>query len=151
MQQRWVCANERRVVLGNPEVERELLPKPVEALDGVRVGSIVVGGDRNYAVADTGQVWAWGCDGEASEPLSHGENKDCPLPKPIESLRGIKVDAVAAGAAHTHALADDGSVYAWGSDYSAGWSTLGLGPSAKGAKVLTPRRIPALRVAACGL
>lgn len=58
MQQRWVCANERRVVLGNPEVERELLPKPIEALRGVHVGCIAAGGARSCAVADTGEVWA---------------------------------------------------------------------------------------------
>jgi hypothetical protein len=38
---------------------RELLPKPVEALRGVRVGSIAQGGDRSYAVADTGELWTW--------------------------------------------------------------------------------------------
>jgi hypothetical protein len=32
--------NEERAFLGNPHVARELLPKPVEALRGVRVGSI---------------------------------------------------------------------------------------------------------------
>jgi alpha-tubulin suppressor-like RCC1 family protein len=34
-------------VLGNPHVERELLPKPVEALRGVRVGSIAAALNRS--------------------------------------------------------------------------------------------------------
>jgi alpha-tubulin suppressor-like RCC1 family protein len=55
--------NEERAVLGNPNVVRELQPKPVEALRGVRVGSIAASGHRSYAVADTGELWAWGCDG----------------------------------------------------------------------------------------
>jgi alpha-tubulin suppressor-like RCC1 family protein len=32
--------NTKRVVLDNPDVEGELLPKPVEALRGVRVSSV---------------------------------------------------------------------------------------------------------------
>jgi alpha-tubulin suppressor-like RCC1 family protein len=139
----------RRAVLGNPHVENELLPKPVEALRGVRVGSIGAVSFRRYAVADTGEVWAWGLDNGVGVPLGHGEQFHCPLPKSIESLRGIKVDAVAASAVHTLALANDGSVYTWG-DVSAGQEfALGLGPSVSGAgrNVHTPQRIPDLRVA----
>jgi hypothetical protein len=44
--------------LGNPHVEGELLPKPVEALRGVRVGSVGAAGVRSYALADTGELWA---------------------------------------------------------------------------------------------
>jgi alpha-tubulin suppressor-like RCC1 family protein len=51
-----------RAVLGNPDVERERLPKPVEALRGVRVGNIAAAGSRSYAVTCTGKVWAWGVE-----------------------------------------------------------------------------------------
>jgi alpha-tubulin suppressor-like RCC1 family protein len=69
--------------------------------------------------------------------------------KRIESLRGIKVDAAAARERHTLAVADDGSVYAWGIADEAEMGLLGLGPSVNGAGVcvLTPQRVPALRVA----
>jgi alpha-tubulin suppressor-like RCC1 family protein len=148
--------NKEQVVLGNPHVERELLPKPVEALRGVSVGSVAAGSYRSYAVADTGELWAWGWGMKAVfAPLGHGEQMDCPLPKPIESLRGVKVDAVAAGERHTLALADDGSVYVWGDRFAADSGALGLGPSVNdagraGRAVHTPQRIPGLRVA-CGL
>jgi alpha-tubulin suppressor-like RCC1 family protein len=119
----------RRTTLGNPNVERELLPTPFEALRGVRVSSIAAGSWRSYAVADTGEVWAWGHDG--SVPLGHCERMDCPLPKPLEVSRGLKVDAVAADEFHTLALADDGSVYVWGDCNAARRGALGLGPSVR--------------------
>jgi alpha-tubulin suppressor-like RCC1 family protein len=135
-------------VLGNPHVERELLPRPVEALRGVRVSSIAADSFRSYAVADTGEVWEWGCDSERAPPLGHGEQISCLVPKPIESLQGVKVDAVAVSLTHTLALADDGSVYAWGSKEAAAGGALGLGPAVReaGQAVFTPQRVPLLRV-----
>jgi alpha-tubulin suppressor-like RCC1 family protein len=139
--------NRYGALLGDPHVERELQPKPVEALRAVRVGSVAAAGARSYAVSDTGELWAWGIEG-----VGHGEQTPCPLPKPIESLRGIKVDAVAASDNHALALADDGSVYAWGNWNAAQTAALGLGPSVSdaGACVPTPQHVPELRVA-CGL
>jgi alpha-tubulin suppressor-like RCC1 family protein len=127
------------------------MPAPVEALRGVRVGSVAAGGNRNYAAAHTGQLWAWG-ENRNGEPLGHGERSHCLLPKPVESLRGVKVDAVAACQQHTLALADDGSVYAWGGGPVLASGALGLGPLVRDRRVRvpTPQRIPGLRVA-CGL
>jgi alpha-tubulin suppressor-like RCC1 family protein len=144
--------NTKRAVLGNPQVRREPLPKPVEALRGVRVSSITAADGRCYAVADTGELWAWGVDGKSHTPLGHGESKDCSMPKPIEALRGVNVVAMAAGDDHTLALADDGSVYAWGNKSAAERGALGLGLAVYDARraVLTPQRIPGLCVA-CGL
>jgi alpha-tubulin suppressor-like RCC1 family protein len=75
----------------------EPLPQPVEALRGVRVGVIAQGGERSYAVADTSVLWAWGDDGEdICVPLAGGEQLKVPVPKPMESLHGVKVYSVAA-------------------------------------------------------
>jgi hypothetical protein len=143
--------NKDRAVLGNPNVETKLLPKPVEALRGVRIGVAAAGGHRSFAVADAGELWAWGFDKGGSPPLGHGEQQDCASPKPIESLRGIKMDAVTSSGGHTLAVAGDGSVYAWGCWNAAGPGALGLGPVVACAfdPVDTPQRVPALRVT-CG-
>jgi alpha-tubulin suppressor-like RCC1 family protein len=148
--------NKGRALLGNPRFERELLPQPNQALQGVLVGSIAAAGNRSYALTDTGELWAWGIDSDHwYTPLGHDEVMDCPLPRPMESSRGIKVDAVAAGADHTFALADDGSVHTWGNRRAARSGALGLGvavrdAAAEGDDVRSPQRIPGLRVA-CGL
>jgi E3 ubiquitin-protein ligase HERC2 len=149
--------NWHRALLGNPLVGGELLPRPVEALRGVRVGRIAAACTRSYAVADTGELWAWGRDSGGHPPLGHGERVDCPLPVQIESLRGINVDAVFAGPTHSLAVADDGSMYVWGKPNTL-WQggALGLGLNAFATShaeaeelVRTPRRIPGLRVE-CG-
>jgi alpha-tubulin suppressor-like RCC1 family protein len=148
------------LLLGTPNVATELRPKPFEALQGVRVVSIAAGALRSYAVACTGEVWTWGLDVGFDFPLGHGDlrpipvlgqEEEYPLPEPIQSLEGVKVIAVAAEAGcrrHTLALADDGSVYAWGDEraVSSGALGLGLSVSGEGQAVLTPQRIPALRV-----
>jgi alpha-tubulin suppressor-like RCC1 family protein len=141
--------NTHGALLGNPHAKYELLPKPVEALQGVRMGSIAAGQVRSYAWADTGELWFWGFDGHKTAPLGHGERRSCPVPKLLESLRGIRVDAVATGQGHTLALVEDGSVYSWGSLLAAQAGALGLGPAAAVAKkiVRTPKLIPAVRVA----
>jgi alpha-tubulin suppressor-like RCC1 family protein len=126
---------------------------PVEALRGVRVGSIAAFEYHSYAVADTGVLWAWGTETEYSGPLGHDSETACPLPKPIEALRGVKVDAVIAFHTHTIARADDGSVYSWGTSDVAEWGALALGTSVMDAgyqHVRTPQRVPGLRLA-CGL
>jgi alpha-tubulin suppressor-like RCC1 family protein len=142
---------ESRGLLGNQNSRRRLLPKPVQALRGVRVGSVAAAGFQSYAVADTGELWAWGRESRHSEdaPLGHGKQANCPLPKPIESLQGIMVDAVAAGCYHTLALGDNGGVYAWGTSTS-GWfgGSLGLGAtaSAAGSVMHTPERLQGIGV-----
>jgi alpha-tubulin suppressor-like RCC1 family protein len=113
--------NRNHAVLGWRDVLRELLPKPVEALRGVRVGSIAAANNRSYAVTDTGELWAWGDDSgcpadrdSLRTPLGYGEPIRRSLPKTLPLLQGIRVDAVVASDHHTLALAHDGSVDAWG-------------------------------------
>jgi alpha-tubulin suppressor-like RCC1 family protein len=143
--------NEFGPPLGHPEVESDYLPKPIEALRGVRVGSIAAGRNHSYAVADTGELWAWGCAG-ALPPLGDREQEDCSLLEPVKWLKGIKTDAIADGYDHTLALADDGSVYTWGGENARKSGALGLGPAVTEPyrKAIYPLRVPGLHVA-CGL
>jgi alpha-tubulin suppressor-like RCC1 family protein len=148
----WGESEREWPLLGTPNVYIEPRPKPMEALRGVRVSSIAAAANCSYALADTGELWAWGSERDGNPPIGHNEQMDCHVPKPIELLRGIKVDAVAAAGLHTLARTDDGSVYTWGSKWAEKAGALGPGPSVsdEGEDVHTPQRIPGLRVA-CGL
>jgi hypothetical protein len=141
--------NPRRSTLGNPDTGVHLLPKPVEALRGVRVGSIAAGDQRTYA----GQRRAVGV---GMRPQGRPSARPCHTEEPSSAhadgvATDIQVDAVACSYAHTLALADDGSVYACGSAPATTSGALGLGSlvSDAGLAVLTAHRIPGLR-AACG-
>jgi alpha-tubulin suppressor-like RCC1 family protein len=107
-----------------------LSPKPIEALCGVRVPSVAAADNRSYAVADTGELWAWGYNDDFLPPLGLDDDEQLiyHLPKLVESLPGIKVDAVAADEHETLALTGDGSVYAWGNKVAARMGALGLDP-----------------------
>ncbi len=73
---------------------------------------------RSFAVRDDGTVWAWG--GNDYGQLGDGTIVDSPTPVQVVGSGGVGyltgVAAVAAGAFHTVALRDDGTVWAWGSN-----------------------------------
>lgn len=90
--------------------ERELKKKSRVEITHVAAGS------RHSALVDkSGRVWTfgWGLYGQ----LGHETCEDLNDPTPVEALLGVCfARAVAAGAAHTCALASTGSLYAFGSN-----------------------------------
>lgn len=95
-------------------------PTPVlDITDAVRVAS---GGDHTLAVTKAGAVYAWGYNilgqlGIGAMPVfnyRHGEQVPhvVPYPTRVPGLSGVV--AVAAGASHSLALLEDGTVRAWG-------------------------------------
>jgi alpha-tubulin suppressor-like RCC1 family protein len=144
-----------------PVCTKEPLPKPIEALRGVRVVSIAVAALRSYTVTDTSEMWAWGDEDFYCVKLGLDNDARGSLPMVISTLQqqGIKVKAVTTGTSHTLALADDGSVYAWGGDQcdgefvpcllgtSAPQSERAPGQKRKVKEVRTPQRVPAISVA----
>jgi hypothetical protein len=63
---------ENQGTLGNAYAKRELLPEPIEALRGVRIGSVATAYHSSYAVADTGELWALGVGSGSFAPLGNG-------------------------------------------------------------------------------
>ena len=66
--------------------------------------------------AGTTRLYSWGYNGEGQ--LGDGTYTEQLAPKPIPYLTGVGINAVSAGASHSLALLEDGTVQAWGSqDY----------------------------------
>ena len=99
----------------------QLVPKRIEALQGVRVSSVAAGSRHSLAVCAVGGVWSWG--NGINGKLGHGNKEDQLVPKQIEALQGVRVSGVAAGFGHSLAVSSRGTFYGWGFGHDC---TLGL-------------------------
>jgi alpha-tubulin suppressor-like RCC1 family protein len=130
---------------GEDDVDREvdidkedvLLPKRIEALDGIHVASVAAAYDHALALTRCGRVYSWGEGGRYSHELGHGEGSDESndgdddvyhstvvgqethyggyfLPGLITALLGRRVRAIAAGRGVSCAVTDDDELYTWG-------------------------------------
>ena len=81
-----------------------------------RVERVSFGGHHGYghilALTDTGEVLSFG-NGRNGK-LGHGDAEDQREPKVIETLRGVRVVAIAAGCYHSMVLTDEGVVLSFG-------------------------------------
>jgi alpha-tubulin suppressor-like RCC1 family protein len=88
-------------------------PRPTPALHGVRIKGVCAGHKHSLAVSEEGLVYLWGSkSNRASTLLSDAEPRR--VPTVVEQLRGTRMRMVAAGAAHSVALSEDGVVFTWG-------------------------------------
>jgi hypothetical protein len=89
------------------------LPKQIEALRGVDVLTVAAGGAHAKALTRSGEVYSWGYG--SSGQLGHGLlNTNTTAPAIIEALRGVRVERIAAGEAHSCAASQAGHLYTWG-------------------------------------
>ena len=101
--------------LGHGEMDQnELIPRPVEALRGIRIRSVGAGDSHVLAVTDDGSCYSWGVGFYGC--LGHGDEQSLALPRLVEKLGGEKLLSVSGGAFHSIALTEDGRVLVWGRD-----------------------------------
>uniref|UniRef100_A0A673UYB8 HECT and RLD domain containing E3 ubiquitin protein ligase family member 6 n=1 Tax=Suricata suricatta TaxID=37032 RepID=A0A673UYB8_SURSU len=144
------CGDNRRGQLGRRGVQHDEQPKPIQALETLRVELVSCGKEHSLAVCYKGRVFAWGAGSEGQ--LGIGEFKEISLiPRKINTLTGIKIIQVSCGHYHSLALSEDGQVFSWGSNSH---GQLGLGkefPSqASPQRVRSLDGIPLAQVAAGG-
>jgi len=88
----------------------EPLPKEVTTLQDVK--KVAAGGQHSLAIKEDGTLWAWGdnSSGQLGDGTSDGSAH--PLPTKVPDLTQVK--DVAASSAHSVAVKEDGTVWAWG-------------------------------------
>jgi len=119
--------------LGNGDGPNSHIPRPVAALEGVKIKVVSCAWAFTNAVTDSGEVWEWGYKGK-------GDYFNQLTPRVLEGITHVSM--IVCGGRHTLALArpgDDEELFSWGigDDGQLGHGDLNDSP--------VPRRVEALR------
>jgi len=112
------------------------IPLQVPNLSGVV--AIAAGSGHSVALKNDGTVWGWGACAAGQLGFELGNSQVSSLPKQVSTLTNVK--AIAAGSYHTAALANDGTVWTWGTN---GYGALGYDVTGSGIQY-TPHMVPNL-------
>ncbi|KAI3428492.1 hypothetical protein D9Q98_007317 [Chlorella vulgaris] len=88
------------------------VPRMITSLQRTRIVSVSCGANHTLAISETGQLWS--CGRGRHGQLGHGHFHDEGLLMLVETIRHERVVSVAAGRAHSVALAADGKIFTWG-------------------------------------
>ena len=102
--------------LGNGTNTVSNIPVQVSLPNGVTITNIVGGGDHNLALASNGTVWAWGYNNFGQ--LGNATNTSSNVPVQVSLPSGVTITNIASGSAFSLALASNGTVWAWGSNWN---------------------------------
>jgi alpha-tubulin suppressor-like RCC1 family protein len=91
-------------------------PVQVSLPSGTTVTAIAGAGSHSLALTSSGQVLAWGSNGNGE--LGNGTTTNSSTPVPVGLASGTTVTAIAGGAQHSLALTSTGQVLAWGANGS---------------------------------
>jgi RHS repeat-associated protein len=131
----WAWGDNNHGQLGNGTTTNETSPHEVPSLSGVT--QVAAGNDDVLVVKSDGSVWAWGANEDGK--LGDGTTTDHHSPEKITVLEGVDVVQVIAGQGFSAALAQNGTVYAWGNNNRGQ-----LANGKEGEDILTPAQVPGL-------
>jgi alpha-tubulin suppressor-like RCC1 family protein len=104
----WAWGSNTQGQLGDGTYQGRALP--VRILSGVK--AIAAGRDHSLALKEDGTVWAWGSNSYGQIGEGSLNYTGSTLPTRVNGLNGIL--AISSGGAHSLALQNDGTVWAWG-------------------------------------
>ncbi|XP_073124189.1 ultraviolet-B receptor UVR8 [Henckelia pumila] len=103
--------------LGLGTTEDSLLPKRIEAFEGIPVKMVAAGAEHTAAVTEDGELYGWGWGRYGN--LGLGDRDDRLVPGKVSSVEGEKMVLVACGWRHTISVSSSGGLYTYG------WSKYG--------------------------
>lgn len=114
----WGWGNGEYGRMGNGGTDSFYVPEVLEYFEELNCIQIAAGEGFSLALTDDGRVHCWGKNdygqlglgGSIAMDVYNMEN----YPKEIESLQGVKITSIAAGATHSAAIGEDGQLYVWG-------------------------------------
>ena len=98
--------------LGNGQTKTSTSPIQVPGLSGIV--QVSAGQQFSMALKSDGTVWVWGAN--TNGKLGDGTTSDHYSPEEVKGLAGIQIVQVSAGHSFGAALAQNGTVYAWGAN-----------------------------------
>ncbi|KAK4875068.1 hypothetical protein RN001_011490 [Aquatica leii] len=114
----YTCGRGSRGQLGHGDLEDELEPKIVEALDGIKIDKIAAGGWHSCAISAQGDLYVWGWNGNGQLGLYNNAKESISVmavPQVVNfDDQDANIMAVACGHRHTIALLDDKRLYGTG-------------------------------------
>uniref|UniRef100_M4E638 RCC1-like domain-containing protein n=1 Tax=Brassica campestris TaxID=3711 RepID=M4E638_BRACM len=103
--------------LGLGDTEDSLVPKKIQAFEGIRIKMVAAGAEHTAAVTEDGDLYGWGWGRYGN--LGLGDRNDRLVPERVTSASGEKMSMVACGWRHTIAVSYSGALYTYG------WSKYG--------------------------
>ena len=92
----------------------DILVPTLISVPGVSFSAVSAGSSHTLALATNGSIYAWGRNTSGGV----GNNSVLQVRTPtLISVAGVSFSTVAAGGAHSMALATDGSIYTWGKNF----------------------------------
>lgn len=111
--------------LGHGTTEEEWRPRPIRAMQGIRIIQVAAGAGRTMLITDSGRVYAFGKDSFGEAEYGAQGSKLVTTPQLVESLKDIFVVQAAIGNFFTAILSREGRVYtfSWGNESKLGHQT----------------------------
>src|SRR5665213_2705019 len=104
--------------LGNGTITSSNVPVAVSAgaiPPGTTITQIAAEGDRSLALSSSGQVYAWGYNGQGELGDGSTTNSDTPVAVSAGAIPGgTTITQIAGGGSHSLALSSTGQLYTWG-------------------------------------
>ncbi|TVU41524.1 hypothetical protein EJB05_15052 [Eragrostis curvula] len=109
----FTWGSNREGQLGYPSVDTQSTPRRVSSLK-LRIVAVAAANKHSAAVAETGEVFTWGCNKEGQLGYGTSNSASNCIPRMVEYLKGKVFTGISAAKYHTIVLGVDGEVFTWG-------------------------------------